>query len=342
MKTYFSTFITGFSEVIEQALKQKIKDTHILLLSDGLVMYKTSASIDTIKQLRFFNNSFILIKQFPKLGNKPISDMVIQAMKDSRLVPTIASSLPTKKTTFRIMATQENQFVAMDNSLRNRLEHIFQQIRSLRLNRSLPNVEFLFMARREGYGLLGLRFTHHTSYEKTLEKGELYPELAHILCLISEPNAQDVFLDPFCGSGSIPVARAIGFPYKNIFAGDIEVKMVERTRLKAKGVKRRVNVGRWNTLHLSNFAQHAVNKIVTDPPWGLHSGKELNLEKFYGEMLIEIYRILNSDGILVVLIAKKDLFEAVLTQVSGKFKLLKRYDTLVSGQKAGVYKIVPK
>ena len=48
-----------------------------------------------------------------------------------------------------------------------------------------------------------MRLTKHKAYEKILHKGELRPELSHILCSISEPDADDIFLDPFCGSGTI-------------------------------------------------------------------------------------------------------------------------------------------
>lgn len=339
MKTYFSTFITGFDEVVEHALKQRIKDAQIDLLSDGLVIYRTNAETDVVKQLRFFNNTFVLLKRFPKLGKKPVNEMVKEAIRDSRIMPVILSSVPKKRTRFRIMATEENQFVAMDKNLKDRLEHLIGQHKNFIVDRAYPDIEFLFVVRREGYGLLGLRLTRHTSYEKILEKGEIYPELAHLLCLISEPNASDTFLDPFSGSGAIPVARAVGFPYKAIYAGDIENTNVNKTRQKAKKVNKKITVNKWNALHLNNFSNTSIDKIVTDPPWGLHVGKELNLEKFYEDMLTEFQRIIVPSGIMVILVAKKDLFEVILNKFTDKLKLIKRYDTLVSGQKAGVYKI---
>ncbi|HIH13446.1 TPA: hypothetical protein HA242_07020, partial [Candidatus Woesearchaeota archaeon] len=88
MKTYFSTFITGFDEVVAHALKQRIKDVQIELLSDGLVIYKTNTSADVVKQLRFFNNTFVLLKQFPKLEKNPVNEMIRQAIRDSRIMPT--------------------------------------------------------------------------------------------------------------------------------------------------------------------------------------------------------------------------------------------------------------
>jgi ubiquinone/menaquinone biosynthesis C-methylase UbiE len=65
----------------------------------------------------------------------------------------------------------------------------------------------------------------------------------------------------------------------------------------------------------------------------------LNLERFYEDMLKEFSRILKKDGILVILTAQKELLEIILSKFPDQFLLIKRLDTLVSGQKAGAFKI---
>lgn len=338
MRTFYSTFITGFSEVVRQALSNNLKDVKIDRLSDGLIIYQTKAEIDTIKKLRFFNNSFFLLNHFPKLGSNPINEMFRQTICNKELIPKIQAIIPKKKTAFRIMASVENQFVAMDKNLLGRLENIISQERNLVLDRSKPEIEFLFLVRREGYGLFGLRLTRHPSYEKILEKGEIYPELAHLLCLISEPRADDIFLDPFCGSGAIFLARAKGFLYKTIYASDIDKEHVNKAKIKIKKYPKIV-IEQQDALNLNSFGNNSMDKIVTDPPWGLYSGKELNLNDFYEKMLTELWRVLKINGVMVILVAKKELFETMLNKLSDKLSLLIKYDTLVSGQKAGVYKI---
>ncbi len=339
MKTYYSTFITGFTDVIKENLGKHLKDVQIDLIADGLVVYKTSADIDAIKRLRFLNNSFLLIRHFPKLGSNPIQEMVKQVANDSRLTPILRNPLMGQRAKFRVMAMSENQTVKMDNNLRKRLEENISRGNYLSLNRSLPDVEFLFSTRREGFGLFGLRFTKRPNYEKTLEKGELYPELAYLLCLISEPTANDTFLDPFSGSGSIPITRMLGFPFKAVYASDNDKKLIEKIKAKVRKIRGNFVMGNWNALQLTNFSKGSIDKIVTDPPWGLHSGKELNLERFYEDMLKEFSRLLRKDGVLVLLTAQKELMEALLNKFTNELNLIKRYDTLVSGKKAGAYKI---
>lgn len=340
-KTYFSTFITGFSDIVGEALKKRLPDAEIKLITDGLVFYGTHQSPEIIKQIRFFTNSFIALKYFPTLNKKSVDEMVRLTLGDKDIIPQIHTSIPKQRTTFRIMATQENQFVGIERNLKERLESKIAQNKNLVIDRALPDIEFLFTLRREGFGLFGQRLTRHTSYDKILEKGELYPELAHILCLLSEPTVQDRFLDPFCGWGSIPVARAAGFPYTTVYAADIDNKLIERTRLKAKEVKKQVIANKADALDLQAFADKSIDKIVTDPPWGLHD-KELHLEKFYRDMLREFERIIKPNGLIIILTSQKDLFEKILGGVESQLKLIKKYDTLVSGQKAAAYKIHPQ
>jgi tRNA G10 N-methylase Trm11 len=70
------------------------------------------------------------------------------------------------------------------------------------------------------------RLTRHTAYEKILNKGELHPEIAFLMNWLSEPDKNDIVLDPFCGSGSIPLKRILHFPTKQVFAFDCDKNMI--------------------------------------------------------------------------------------------------------------------
>jgi len=56
-------------------------------------------------------------------------------------------------------------------------------------------------------------------------------------------------------------------------------------------------------------------------------------------MLKQFHRVLRSNGIMVILTAQKELIENLLGKFEGKLHLEVKYGTLVSGKKAGVYKI---
>lgn len=143
--------------------------------------------------------------------------------------------------------------------------------------------------------------------------------------------------DPFAGHGAIVIERARSFPYQKIYASDIDKVLVRKLQGKTKNIKN-IQVTQADALRL-NLPDASIDKIVTDPPWGEY--REIpNLERFYEGMLKELNRVLKPNGIIVILIGAKATFESVLQNMfSQTFAMNSKYDTLVSGKKAAVYKI---
>ena len=344
MTKYASTFISGLKDVVSEMFRQLYPDVEILLLLDGLIVYQGQLSTKEVEQLRFVTNSFIVLDVFEKLRKHPVQAMLSAAARDENLGRKIHAHIRTVNTgrTFRIVVSQENQFVSVDKNLLESVERKIAGIKGLRVHRAKPDTEFWFLYRSEGYGFFLMRLTTHTAYEKVLQKGELKPELAHLLCFISEPNEEDIFLDPFCGYGAIPIERALSFPYNMIFAidKDSDKKQFVRNSLTTKKVKGTFIVKSQDALNLASFDTNFIHKIVTDPPWGLFERLDGDITKFYRLMLKELARVLCINGIMVILTARKDEFEQAIAGENKRLKLLNKYDILVSGKKAAIYKIL--
>lgn len=339
MTTYASTFIPGFGEIVAAALEQALLDVEIVLLLDGLVLFRSTSGIADVRAVRFFNNSFVCVMTFEGLGRNPIAQMGESVFADGKLAQRLAPYLPTKQLTYRFVAAEANRFVAMPRRMRAELERLLAGERWLRPDRSNPDVEFWLLARREGLGLVGLRLTRHTAYEKTLAQGELRPELCHLLCLISEPSATDVVLDPFCGSGAIPLERARAFSYRKVLAGDHDAQAIKSLRKRVRRQGKDFAIGRWDALNLHTFAPNSVDRIITDPPWGYYRAPAANLTDFLRSTLEEFHRVLRSGGLVVLLLGQPKLLEACLRDAPAVWALEERYDILVSGKKASVLKL---
>lgn len=230
--------------------------------------------------------------------------------------------------------------VSVRRSLLKALEAIILKIYGMRLNIKNPDLEFWFLLRREGYGFFGIRITYQSRKEKYRERGELRKEIAYIMSLISDPSPEDIVIDPFAGYGSIPLERAKNFSYKEIIAVDKDKNLVSRLKEKVKTFKRKITIIWGDALALDETPDFYVTKIISDPPWGEYK-KIPNLEKFYEAMLREFNRILKPNGIIVLLIGAKEIFEKVLQAKFSRVLLLKRkYDILVSGKKAAIYCLV--
>lgn len=336
MNTYFSTFFTGFSELISKTLKTQLPDSNIIQLVDGLVVYSTTAPSEKINQLAFFNNNYLLLKQFNNIKPKNVTAIMRNLLKSSEAIQCLKQSYNNKHLSFRIRASVENQFASTDKGLLAALEgKITSAIPGLTINRSLPDFEILILLRSEGFALVGAQISKRPNYEKTLHKGELYPELAYLMCLISDPDENDIFLDPFAGYGAI-LNQRLQFPYKQLQAYEKDILLTKQL-INKFGTKVRVVTSDFFTSNI--FVPGSITKIITDPPWGIFNS-QINAVDFYMRMLTRFEQVLVPDGVAVVLTAQKELLESLINRRSKKWILENKINTLVSGKKAGVYKLI--
>ncbi len=334
---FYSTFITGFERVVKETLLRRLKNVMIQTVGDGFVVYRTNSSMDDIKRLKFLNNSFVFLKKVEGTREKTIDTMLLEVIKDKVMMRDIHNAFKGKRYTIRIRASVENQFVGVDKELQKKVENMLIGQGNFTVDRSLSDLELWVSMRKEGFTLFGVRFTKRANYEKTLAKGELYPELTYMLCLLSDPKKDDIFLDPFCGSGAIALQRAASFPHKQVLAGDMDAGLVNALRKRIERSRNKITVGRWDARKLTTFDAASVDAIVTDPPWGSYGTADIDLDVLYRDMLTEFIRVLKAYGTLVVLTAQYELFESKLADVEEALVLIAQYHTLVSGRKAGVY-----
>lgn len=332
MNYYFSTFVSGVSEVIENALKETKYTTEIQLFLDGMVTYKTKAEPKTIQKFRFLNNSFILIRQFKNLRDDPFKPMLMWALRHN-FGNQIESFLDENSiNSFRIITSKENEMVSYRSQYRKELEKLIKQERNLKHNPTKPDIEFWFLVRSEGYGFFGLRITNISTAEYQ-EKGQLRPQIANIMCRLSEPEENDTFLDPFAGHGTI-IQERIYFPYKEIIAIEKEETLAKKTQRDTAEEQVKVIC---DDFFNSSLEKNSINKIVTDPPWGVFN-EHLDTEKFYKKIFIEFKKVMQKQGLLVMITAQKEILETLVKE-NDNFQLKNKYDILVSGRKAGLYQL---
>jgi 16S rRNA G966 N2-methylase RsmD len=340
MKKYFSTFITGTQEIIKEfLLKRGIK---IVLILDGLVVYQTDYPEKEIKKFSIFNNTYLLLRFFTNLtpNIKSIEKILTIIAHDRDLLRKIIINILPNRRNFRIITSLENRMVRVNRSLLKTLEAVILKIDNMKLNVKSPNLEFWILLRREGYGFFGIRITYPFKEESYREKGKLRKEIAYIMNFISEPKLGDVVLDPFAGYGSIPLERVKNFPCKEIIAVDKDKYLIFKLKQKIMRLKIKMTIIHSDALSLNKISDNSIDKIVTDPPWGEYE-KIHDLEKFYEAMLKEFNRLLKSTGIIVLLVGAKEIFENVLrTKFANIFLVKRKYNILVSGKKAAIYKLI--
>ena len=77
--------------------------------------------------------------------------------------------------------------------------------------------------------------------------------------------------------------------------------------------------------HLDEFIDVKVDRILTNLPFGIQSGKNQNMRGLYDQFLTSAYKVLNDDGRIVALTARPEIFRKVCMRV----KLYKIYQERV-------------
>jgi len=368
---FYASFIPGLKDFIAGVIRERLSNVRIHKLLDGAILFETETTYD---KLNFFcfNNIFSVInirndskENFAKMrgcedeerrGIFLIENHIKKILnhKDESNQKNSYNSVfnyepirnnNKKFNTFRIVISNENTLVSVDEKLRTDAEKYISRLSGLKVNRSLPDTEFWFLYRNEdekhgdSFSIFMKRLTIRASWEKTLKKGELPPPLAWTLCRLASLSRGETILDPFCGYGSIPDAAAKYFHITDIKACDNNKEVLEYA-IKKLNKRKNCKFNFYNTDFCtlpSIIESGSVDAVITDPPWGLY--KNINNENFYAEMFDVFYTLLKNSGRAVVLyINDENFLKAVLT----KFNIIKTIPILLSGKKAVIYVLIKK
>jgi tRNA G10 N-methylase Trm11 len=343
VNTFYATFIPGLQNFIAEVIKERLADVKINKLLDGAVLFETETSYD---KLNFFcfNNIFAIISIIEGANaSNGIEKHIKTFLNENCEAQEIIANNSKKISTFRIVASIENQPVVIDEKLKNEAEKLISRLSGLKINRSLPDTEFWFLFRNEeksngkNFSVFMKRLTIRPSWEKTLHRGELPPPLAWTLCRLARLSHGDTVLDPFCGYGSIPETAMKHFHVTKFTACDSDKKAASYTNARFK--KRKEGF----VFHQTDFealpslvAEKSIDAIVTDPPWGQY--KEIDENRFLEKMFEVFAKLLKQGGRAVVLYANQPaLNDSLLKASSACFKAEKIIPILLSGKKAAIY-----
>ncbi|MDR3138466.1 MAG: methyltransferase [Treponema sp.] len=332
---YYASFVPGMEGVVEEIVRGRLPEAHIRKLSEGAILFQSSCTYD---RLNFFcfNNIFAVISL---IENPPADTALEQHMRRvcaggerNRIIGENVQRIRS----FRIVTFRENKPVPVPEKLKRDAEAAIARQSALRVSRALPDTEFWFLYRREGYSLFMKRLTKHPVSEKTRFRGELSPQLAYMLCRMSEPKHTDTVADPFCGYGSILAERMKHFPLQRFYAFDIDEAALGRARKKIPPkLKDACTVQRAEFHTLPGLLpEESLDAIITDPPWGMYAGTEIPLEQFYRDMIAVFTGLLKKDGLIILLSARED----ILKNAAPDLEIVQTLPVLVSGKKARVFK----
>ncbi|MBR4902712.1 MAG: RsmD family RNA methyltransferase [Victivallales bacterium] len=316
---FYATFISGFDSLAAKLLSRD--GMNVVRMMDGAVEFESEA-IPT--DIPYLNNVFVVLRR--------LNHMNLSRLAQDILAKPIERLNIHRPKNFRLFVSQENELVSLPGNVMHDLVDAFARLTHSSFSPRQAEAEFWLLARSEGVSYCLYRLT---AVKKHCARGELRPELATLLCECSDPQDDDIVLDPFAGSGSIPFARSrLKTSFHGIFASEINPELVEAIKQKAKkihnGKMQRSFFVRQQDFLANTFQSDSFTTIITDPPWGIF---EPVSHDFYPSVLKEFARLLKPSGRLVMLTAYPD----VSAMMPPSFKSFAEYRILVSGQKATVF-----
>jgi tRNA (guanine6-N2)-methyltransferase len=133
----------------------------------------------------------------------------------------------------------------------------------------------------------------------------LRPALAAAMVWLSDPQEDDVFLDPMAGAGTLLLERAAAGPFAVMHGGDRSAAAVEALRVNTRPLRGEIRTARWDARKLP-FDDGGIDKIAVNMPFGHQIEPGENLPDLYRELLAEFARVLHPGGRLVALVGSSD------------------------------------
>ena len=147
-------------------------------------------------------------------------------------------------------------------------------------------------------------------------RAALKPNVAYALLRLPHlDGSPDVFLDPFCGSGTILLEAAEYWPDVRLLGNDWDDDAVAGARMNidTAGLSDRIELHESDSWYLAEtFAGIDVDLIVTNPPFGQRLGSSMDFRPFYRRLLEQTADVLRSDGYLVLLVLRQGAFNKML------------------------------
>lgn len=330
---YYLQTMPGAEEIAWLEIKRRFpqaKFGEYLFAKDqnGLLLFESAAPPDELLQLRTAEDIFFLAGNEPRLSRgrqdlHAVTTLVASGEAFGRAANNLLRQLKLSgPPTYRVISRKYGQHQYRRIDLQTAVEHGIAQ-RYPRWTPVADGGDVEVWANLLGSQLIiGLRLSDRTMrhrYQKRVElPASLRPSVAAAMVLLTDPQEDDVFLDPLCGSGTILLERINAGPYEQVLGGDVDETRVTATRQnlpqQRKGRKAgKIVVRQWDARQLP-LEDASVDKVASNLPFGKQVAAGQDLEALYLGILAELARVVRPGGKVVLLSSEFELLKQCLRQ----------------------------
>lgn len=189
----------------------------------------------------------------------------------------------------------------------------------------------------------GIRLTDRTMrhrFNKPVAlKAALRPSVAAAMIHLTQPQDDDIFLDPMCGSGTLLMERRFAGAYAQMLGADIVYDHGQATRENVNALRKEPPPN-FKVLHANGqklpVASGSINKVATNLPFGKQIGSPKMLKRLYPAFFRELERVLGENGRAVILSSEFDLVKDSVRKCPN-LEILTGYSVAVLGQWGRIY-----
>jgi 23S rRNA G2445 N2-methylase RlmL len=358
--TYYAHTMPGLEKMAWREVEQKFPASTLLGFKtmreqNGLLVFELNDDFLPLLKLRTVEDVFFVVaslRGFPRgrAGLDILTTMIknqINWSKALKLHREATGYRPKSgaRTTFRVISRLLGNHSFHRKEAQYRVEKAIQTTHSKWVLVDDASTLEIWLNIFEHEVMVGLRISdktmRHRSYKFEHLPASLRPTVAATMVLLSEPEDDDVFLDPMCGAGTILIERAVWGRYKQLLGGDIRSEAVEVTLANLGNKHKPVEIQRWDATNLASIAAGSVDKVGCNLPFGKQIGSKAQNERLYGLFLTEMARVLRPGGRMVVLTGDSHLLSQKLRMI-GMFKISAVVPLTLLGVRAKIFVLVSR
>ncbi|MFD0712990.1 methyltransferase domain-containing protein [Paenibacillus sp. GCM10027626] len=301
MAHYLATVLPGLEFVLKDEIGVKIADADYQGLERGKVHFSSKLPLEALMVLRTADNLYRPIHKFQVGPHKiHLAEIEQEILKCDLSCAYLNGSgmISYKVNASRVGKHSYSRFDAAEAAARGIAR---RSSRFCRSTAEMHEIEFRLDINCED-AVFSLRLTdasfRYRQQVRMFTQAALRPTVAHALVWFSHPEETDVFIDPFCGSGTILFER-LSYPYSRMDGGDLSQEAVEASKQNI-GCHDHVGIHRWDARQLP-FASGEIDKIVTNLPFGRQIAADEDIFALYCDSFREMKRVLSWNGSIVCL-----------------------------------------
>jgi len=333
---FFATVTYGFETVLADEIEELGIEIRGMKFERGKVVFQSSGEVHRLMNLRCADNIYCVVAEFAVGKHKSDLAQIETAIKKLKW-ERLAADFSKSSRNFRVSASRRGKHTYSRFDMMKTIEDVMEKAGFASTPQDAgalsirADIDEMFCRISIKLTDAQFRFRGNT---RLYSKGGIRPTVAAALVRISKPSKNEVFYDPFCGSGTISDER-VRFPARRILASDIEAEAVRIAKENCKG---RAIVFGCDARKTPSHSE-SIDIIVSNPPWNKQIAVG-DVHNLYVEFLAEAKRILKRHGRMLLLTDCHE--EMIQAAEENELYLSAIYDLSLHGLHPKVYEIRKK